>query len=98
MPALYHKHTGVTYLHQLRPRLGQPFHSWSAEHIALGLLRSLDGDLRVHNDTIIVTYYNAPDSPTLRRHFCGLPDRLGQEGIDPHLPWLYNLKLDFRLK
>jgi hypothetical protein len=58
----------------------------------------LDGDLRVTADTIIVTYYNAPDAERLRTHYEGLPDKLTAERIDPRIPWLYNYRLDFRFR
>ncbi len=40
--------------------------------------------------------YNAPDAGQLQQHYEGLPDRLQSERIDPHVPWLYGFKLDFR--
>lgn len=85
-------------IHQLRQRLGDPYSSWTAEHIASSLLQGIDGDLRVHDDTIIVTYYNVPDAQTLNSQFANLPDRLRSEGVDPRIPWLYDLKLDFRFR
>ncbi len=66
--------------------------------MAKDLFRGLDGDVRVNDDTIIVTYYNAPNESRLREHYENLPDKLSQENIDPHLPWLYNFKLDFRFR
>ena len=62
------------------------------------LFRGLDGDVRVNDDTIVVTYYNAPNESRLRQHYETLPDKLSQENIDPHLPWPYNFKLDFRFR
>ncbi len=50
------------------------------------------------DDTIIVTYYNAPNAEQLRTHYEGLPDRLKKEGVSPEVPWLYNYKLDFRFR
>lgn len=85
-------------LHQLRARLDMPFCQWDAKHLAEGILRALDGDIRVCEDTILVTYYNAPRPSRLREQFEGLPSRLSREGIDPRIPWLYDLKLDFRFK
>jgi hypothetical protein len=82
-------------LHQLRRRLGEPFCTWDATHLAKSLLSGLDGDVRVHDDTIIVTYYNAPNVERLREHYQGLPERLKAEHIDPKIPWLYGFKLDF---
>ena len=85
-------------IHQLRQRIGEPFSSWDASHMAKDLLGGLDGDLRVHDDTIIVTYYNAPNVELLRKHYENLPAKLEQEGVNPKIPWLYNFKLDFRFK
>jgi hypothetical protein len=85
-------------LHQLRRRLGEPYSNWDAAHFAKSLLAGLEGDIRVRDDTIVVTYYNAPNVPLLREHYEGLPDRLEKEHIDPHIPWLYGFKLDFRFR
>ena len=85
-------------LHQLRRRLGEPYSGWDAGHMAKSLLGGLEGDLRVQDDTIVVTYYNAPAAGQLRQHYEGLPDRLESEHIDPHIPWLYGFKLDFRFR
>lgn len=85
-------------LHQLRQRLGPPFANWQAHQLAKKLLAGLDGDIRVCKDTIVVTYYNAPQADQLRQHYQGLPDKLKTEGVDPRIPWLYDFKLDFRFK
>ncbi len=83
---------------QLRARIGEPFSSWDASHLAEGLFRGIEGDIRVRGETIEVTYYNAPNAEKLRSHYEGLPSRLESEGIDPRIPWLYDFKLDFRFK
>ena len=83
---------------QLRQRLGKPYTTWEAQHLASRLLAGLDGDLRVHGDTIVVSLYNAPNTQRLRQHYENLPHRLRAEKIDPHIPWLYGYKLDFRFK
>ena len=85
-------------LHQLRERLGPPYAQYTAEHFAQDLFGRLDGDLRVHKDTIIVTYYNAPAVESLKYHYENLPQKLQKEGVDPRIPWLYNFKLDFRFQ
>jgi hypothetical protein len=85
-------------IHQLRRRLGSPFDQWDAAHFARDLFGGLEGDLRVRNDTVLITYYNAPNSQAWKKHFQGLPQQLQTEGVDPRLPWLYNYKLDFRFK
>jgi len=83
---------------QLRRRLPAPTSQWDAKHLAKELLGGLDGDIRVRADTIVVTYNNAPNAEQLREQFEGLPQRLEQEGVSPGIPWLYNLKLDFRFR
>lgn len=85
-------------LHQLRRRLGEPFSTWDASHLAASLLSGLEGDVRVEDNTIVVTYYNAPNVERLREHYQGLPDRLKNENINPEIPWLYGFKLDFRFR
>jgi hypothetical protein len=85
-------------IHQLRQRLGAPFHQWDSVHLAQDLFSGLEGDLRVHGDTVLVTYYNAPQASQWKEQFENLPQRLQNEGVDPRIPWLYNFKLDFRFK
>ena len=82
-------------IHQLRQKLGAPVADWDARHLAEGLFRGIEGDIRVREKTIVVTCYNAPQVEQLRRHYEGLPHRLESEGIDPRIPWLYDFKLDF---
>jgi hypothetical protein len=85
-------------LHQLRRRMGEPVTNWDARHVAKDLLQGLEGDVRVAEGTILVTYYNAPNAERLRRHYEGLPVKLQAEGIGPAIPWLYDYKLDFRFR
>jgi hypothetical protein len=85
-------------IHQFRQRIGAPYQSWDAVHLARAMFSGLEGDVRVHQDTILVTYYNAPNAQLLRHHYEGLPKKLEVDGVDPHVPWLYGFKLDFRFK
>lgn len=85
-------------IHQFRQRIGAPYQSWDAAHMARAIFSGLEGDVRVQDDTILVTYYNAPNAERLRQHYEGTPQKLEAEGVDPRLPWLYNFKLDFRFK
>ena len=78
--------------------MGEPFSTWDAAHLAKSLLGGLEGDVRVNAETIVVTYYNAPNPQRLQEHYAGLPKRLENEHIDPHIPWLYGYKLDFRVR
>jgi hypothetical protein len=85
-------------IYQLRQKLGAPYSSWDSAHMAEGLFRGIEGDIRVREETILVTYYNAPNAAQLRTHYEGLPSQLESQGIDPRIPWLYDFKLDFRFK
>jgi hypothetical protein len=83
----------LTY--QLRQRLGEPDSTWAARTLAEKLLAGLEGDIRVNESTILVTYYNAPNVERLKERYTDLPAKLIAEGIDPRIPWLYGFKLDF---
>jgi hypothetical protein len=85
-------------IHRLRRRLGEPYRHWDAKHLANAIFRGLEGDIRVVRDTIVVTYYNAPNKDLLCRQYEDLPSRLATENVDPHIPWLYGFQLDFRFK
>ena len=74
------------------------FNQWDAVHLAQALFSGPEGDVRVPHDTILVTYYNAPQAQQWKAHFEQLPERLQREGVDPRVPWLYDFKLDFRFK
>jgi len=87
-----------TVTHQFRRRLGDPFDAWDAQHLASAIFRGLEGDIRVRGETIVVTYYNAPNVERLRDQYEDLPTKLAAEGVDPRIPWLYDFQLDFRFK
>ena len=87
-----------TVCDQLRKRLGDPFASWDAHHFASAIFRGIDGDIRVSDNTILVTLYNAPKPDLLKKHYENLPQILEHENVDPRIPWLYNFKLDFRFR
>jgi Transposase DDE domain len=83
---------------QLRKRLAPPKAIWDARHMATAYFGGLEGDVRVQDNTVVVTYYNAPDADRMRAHYEGLPAKLRAEKIDPRVPWLYGLELDFRFR
>jgi len=85
-------------IHQLRTRLGAPVSTWNADHLAKDLFQALEGDVQVKQDTIVVTYYNAPNAELLRTHYEDLPGRLAKDGKEPCVPWLFGYKLDFRFR
>ena len=84
-------------LRRLRQRIPAVAH-WDARHLAKSLLHGLEGDVRVSEQTITVTYYNAPQAEALRPHYEDLPRRLRAENVDPAIPWLYGYHLDFRFR
>ena len=65
-----------TVIHQFRKRLGDPFVTCNARSLASSIFRGLDGDIRVVEDTIIVTYYNAPNRERLQAEYEDLPAKL----------------------
>jgi hypothetical protein len=83
-------------IHQFRQRVGPPARDWDAEHLAKSYFAGLEGDVRLSDaQTILVTYYNAPDAQRLRDAYENLPRKLAAEGVDPRIPWLYDYQLDF---
>ncbi len=68
------------------------------QSLAQSVFAGLEGDVRVQDDTILVTYYNPPHADLLQQHYQGLPEKLQAQNVDPRVPWLYNFKLDFRFK
>jgi hypothetical protein len=84
--------------YELRKKLPKPYKNWTAKHLADSLFRGIEGDIRVKNDTIIVTYYNFPKVLNLQKYYQNLPEKLRAEGINPNVPWLYDFKIDFRFK
>ena len=86
----------ITY--ELRKKLPKPYKNWTAKHLANSLFSGIEGDIRVKDDTIVVTYYNCPDNTNMKYHYENLPKKLQAEGIDPRVPWLYDLKVDFKFK
>lgn len=84
--------------YELRKKLPKPYSRWNSTHLAEAVFSKIDGDIRVKDDTIIVTCYNAPIELNLQNNYQGLPAKLISEGINPKMPWLYGYKLDFRFK
>lgn len=84
--------------YELRKKLPKPYRRWNSTHLADALFKKLDGDIRVKDDTIFVTCYNAPKELNLQNNYKDLPAKLIAEGINPKIPWLYDYKLDFRFK
>ena len=58
----------------------------------------MSGDVRVKDNTFIVTYYNDYQKLGLKKHYKNPPEKLCREGVNLKIPWLYDYKLDFRFK
>jgi hypothetical protein len=84
--------------HQLKNKLPGNYKNWTAAHTAQQVLTNMEGDIRVEDDTIIVTYYRDHEKIKLKQNFENLPQILQSEGVNPKIPWLFDFKLDFRFK
>jgi hypothetical protein len=84
--------------HQLKNKLPDNYNHWTAAHTAQQVLTNMEGDLRVEDDTIIVTYYRDHEKLNLRHNFENISQILQSEGVNPKIPWLFDFKLDFRFK
>jgi hypothetical protein len=84
--------------YQFRQKLPKPYDRWNAIHLSDAIFNKIDGDIRVKEDTIIVTCYNAPKELKLQDNYQNLPEKLLAQGINPRVPWLYDFKVDFRFK
>ena len=69
-----------TAIHQLRQRLSDSYCQWDTNHMSQDIFPGLEGDVRVTDDTIIVTYYNALDD--LCCHYEGFPDKLTEGNVE----------------
>ena len=85
-------------IHMHLKRIGALVSSWNSKHFANDVLKGLDGDARLKHDMIMVTYYNAPNSKLLKKHYDELPKELEDEGVVAEIPWPYDFKIDFRFK
>ena len=83
--------------YELRKNLTQDYKTWDARHLANEVLAWNDGDVRVKDDTIIVTFYGSSKYIN-KEEYIDLPNKLQRQGISPKIPWLYDFKLDFRFK
>ena len=84
--------------HQLKKKLPVNYRHWTAAHTPQQVLTNMEGDIRVDDDTIIVTFYRDHEKLKLRQNFENLPKILESEGVNPKIPWLFDYKLDFRFK
>lgn len=84
--------------YQLKAKLPRPYRQWSARSLAEKVLTNMEGDIRVRDDKIIVTYYRDHEPLGLKNHYHNISGQLERENIDPRIPWLFDFKLEFRFK
>lgn len=94
---LAHSMIAQAATYQLRKKLKDDYKAWNASHLSNEIFAWSDGDIRVDEDRIIVTFYNAPQYID-KNDYVNLPNILTKEGINPKVPWLFDFKLDFRFK
>lgn len=82
---------------QLRKNLKNDYKNWNAQHLAREVLAFAEGDIKVKDDTIIVTFYGGANH-IIKDRYENLPQKLTNEGINPRIPWLYDFKIDFQFK
>jgi hypothetical protein len=84
--------------YQLKNKLPKPYSQWTAAQLANKVLTNMEGDLRVKEDTIIVTFYRDYEKLNLQNHYQNINQKLVQENVNPRIPWLFDFKIDFRFK
>lgn len=84
--------------HQLKQKLPGDYSHWTAKSLADNLLTSLEGDIRVKKDKIIVTYYGDQKKLELEKYYSDITTQLVNEGISPKIPWLLGYELEFKFK
>lgn len=85
-------------IYRLRKNLPQSNSRWNAAMLSEKALTNMEGDIRVKDDTIIITYYKDQEILGLRDKYHNISRQLENEHISPKIPWLYDFKLDFRFK
>lgn len=84
--------------HQLKSRLPKPYSQWTARTLAEKVLTNMEGDIRVRDDKLIITYYKDHEPLGLKNLYPDIERQLDEENVSPEIPWLFNLKLQFRFK
>lgn len=84
--------------YQLKKKLPGEYNNWTAKNLAEKILTHIDGDIRVANNKIIVTFYGDHNQLNLKQNYSEISKQLTQEGINPKIPWLLDYELEFRFK
>lgn len=84
--------------YRLRQNLPGEYKKWTAGMLSEKVFTNMEGDIRVGDDKIIVTYYKDHEILGLREKYSNISQQLENENICPKIPWLYNYELEFRFK
>lgn len=84
--------------YRFRQNLPKPYSQWTAASLADKALANMEGDIRVKDDYIIVTYYRDHERLNIKDKYTNISTVLENEGVSPKIPWLFNYKLAFRFK
>lgn len=84
--------------YRLRQHLPGRYKNWTAHSLSEKVFTNMEGDVRVKDDRIIVTYYRDHEPLNLKNTYSEISTRLENEGICPKIPWLMDYKLEFRFK
>lgn len=82
----------------LRKKLPEPYSRWNAAMLSQKVLTNMEGDIRVKDDSIIITYYGDHEALGIKDKYHNISQQLENENISPKIPWLYDYKLEFRFK
>ncbi len=84
--------------YQLKKKLPGEYNKWTAKTLAEKILTDIDGDVKVAQNKIIVTYYGDHKKLNLKDNYSAISKQLTKEGINPRIPWLLDYELEFRFK
>lgn len=84
--------------HQLKSKLPQPYSQWTATSLAEKVLTNMEGDIRIKDDKIIITYYKDHEPLGLKNIYHNISQQLENKGVSPKIPWLFDYKLEFLFK
>lgn len=84
--------------YRFRQNLPEPYKQWTATSLAGEALANMEGDIRVKDDSIIVTLYKDHEKLNIEDKYSHISTILENEGVSPKIPWLFDYKLEFRFK
>jgi hypothetical protein len=89
---------GQAAVYELRQNLPEEFAKLNAENIANKILTNTEGDIKVVDDYIVITYYGNHEKLLLKEKYENIETKLINQNINPKIPWLFDYKLKFNFK